>query len=178
MNMTHRRARAVPMAKAQRGVGMIEVLVAVLLLAIGVIGFAGLQVRAVGATSEAFQRSQAMVLARDLTDRMRANPAARGAYKNSSNWALSTAPKNCLSNTCSATELAQYDIVEIKTLSSTIGAGGKVSLEACQGNTGIGCLYIAWGETLARNTSTADATSCTYQGVYQAGSSCIMLETY
>jgi len=36
--------------QSQQGVGLVEVLVALLLLAIGVVGFAGLQVRAISAT--------------------------------------------------------------------------------------------------------------------------------
>ena len=59
--------------KQQKGVGMIEVLVALTLLAIGVLGFTALQIRAVDATVEANNRIQAMNLARDLAERIRAN---------------------------------------------------------------------------------------------------------
>ncbi|HEY4713949.1 MAG TPA: prepilin-type N-terminal cleavage/methylation domain-containing protein, partial [Aquirhabdus sp.] len=46
-----------PNRTSQRGVGMVEVLVAMVLLAIGVLGYAALQVRAVEATGEALNRS-------------------------------------------------------------------------------------------------------------------------
>lgn len=62
--------------RAQRGVGMVEVLVALLLLAIGVLGFTALQLRAVSASMEASNQVLALNLARDLTERMRANPQA------------------------------------------------------------------------------------------------------
>ena len=45
--------------KNQLGVGLVEVLVALVLLAIGVLGFTALQLRAVDATGEALTRSQA-----------------------------------------------------------------------------------------------------------------------
>ena len=52
---------------------MVEVLVALTLLAIGVLGFTALQLRAVDATAEANNRIRAMNLARDLAERIRAN---------------------------------------------------------------------------------------------------------
>ena len=45
----------------QKGVGLVEVLVALLLLAVGVLGYSILQIRAVDASSEALSRSQGML---------------------------------------------------------------------------------------------------------------------
>ena len=57
----------------QHGVGLVEVLVAMLVLAIGVLGFVALQYRAVEATSESSYRVQAINTARDLAERVRVN---------------------------------------------------------------------------------------------------------
>jgi type IV pilus assembly protein PilV len=57
----------------QRGATLIEVLVAVVVLAIGLLGLAGLQATSVQSNFSAYQRSQASLLASDLADRMRAN---------------------------------------------------------------------------------------------------------
>lgn len=57
----------------QRGFSMIEVLVTVLILAIGLLGLAGLQSTALRSNHSAYLRSQATVLAYDIADRMRAN---------------------------------------------------------------------------------------------------------
>ncbi|ENW26250.1 type IV pilus modification protein PilV [Acinetobacter lwoffii NCTC 5866 = CIP 64.10 = NIPH 512] len=57
----------------QQGVGLVEVLVALILLSIGVLGFSMLQIRAMDASLDASKRIQAMNLARDLSERMRAN---------------------------------------------------------------------------------------------------------
>ena len=43
----------------QKGVGLIEVLVAVLLLSVAVLGFSALQMRAISATDESLIRTQA-----------------------------------------------------------------------------------------------------------------------
>lgn len=63
----------------QRGVGLIEVLVAVLVLAIGLLGIAGLQSRALKNGQSAFERSQAVTLTYLMLDAMRANVEAARA---------------------------------------------------------------------------------------------------
>lgn len=68
---------------SQKGVGLIEVLVAVLVLAIGLLGIAGLQSRALKNGQSAFERSQAVTLTYLMLDAMRANvQAARTAQYN------------------------------------------------------------------------------------------------
>ena len=63
-----------------QGFTLIEVMVAVLVLAIGLLGLAGLQATAVRSNDSALMRSQATILAYDMSDRMRANrQAALGA---------------------------------------------------------------------------------------------------
>jgi Tfp pilus assembly protein PilV len=52
--------------KSELGVGLVEVLVALILLAIGVLGYTALQLRAVDASNEALTKSQATVLLRGL----------------------------------------------------------------------------------------------------------------
>ncbi len=68
--------------RRDHGFGMLEVLVAVLVLSVGLLGLAGLQASSVRNTHSAYLRSQASILAYDMLDRMRANAAAieSGAY--------------------------------------------------------------------------------------------------
>lgn len=72
---TRRRAPA-------RGVGLIEVLVAVLVLAIGLLGVAAMQAMALRNSQSSLERSQGVVHAYTILDAMRANPvqARAGAY--------------------------------------------------------------------------------------------------
>jgi type IV pilus assembly protein PilV len=69
-------------AAAVRGVGLIEVLVAVLVLAIGLLGVAAMQATALRNSQSSLERSQGVMYAYTILDSMRANPqAARsGAY--------------------------------------------------------------------------------------------------
>lgn len=57
----------------QRGFGLIEVLVSMLVLGIGILGMVGLQLNAMKFNHTASLRSQATFLAYDISDRMRAN---------------------------------------------------------------------------------------------------------
>lgn len=64
------------------GFTLLEVLIAILVLAIGLLGLAGLQVAGLRADHSAFHRSQAVMLAYDILDLLRANrqDARDGAY--------------------------------------------------------------------------------------------------
>ncbi len=64
----------------QKGMGLIEVLVALIILAIAILGYSILQVRALEASVEATKRIQGTNLARDLAEKIRANQ--QGLSKN------------------------------------------------------------------------------------------------
>jgi len=65
---------------AQSGALLIEVLIAVLICAFGLLGFAGMQARAVSTDFETLQRSEALVLLEDMVSRINANRAHAGDY--------------------------------------------------------------------------------------------------
>jgi type IV pilus assembly protein PilV len=58
---------------AQSGFSMIEVLVTIAILVVGLLGLAAMQTLSTLAELESYQRSQAIVLVRDMADRMTAN---------------------------------------------------------------------------------------------------------
>jgi type IV pilus assembly protein PilV len=66
----------------ESGFTLIEVLVAVVVVTFGLLGFAALLTKAVVSNRQATQRSQATILAYDMAERMRVNRAAAlaGAY--------------------------------------------------------------------------------------------------
>jgi type IV pilus modification protein PilV len=64
----------------QRGAGLVEVAIALLVLAIGALGLGSLQIAAKRMGFEAIQRTEAAALASDLLARLRANPLALPAY--------------------------------------------------------------------------------------------------
>ena len=68
------------MPKRNTGFSLIEVLVTILILLIGLLGLAGLQVRALTSQMESYQRSQALVLLKDMADRIDVNRANAPDY--------------------------------------------------------------------------------------------------
>lgn len=73
MNMTPVRGSRIPGPNNVRGVGLIEVLVAVAILAFGLLGIAALQATALRNSQSSYQRSQAVTQTYSIMDRMRAN---------------------------------------------------------------------------------------------------------
>jgi len=68
---------------SQRGVSLIEVLVAFLLLSIGLLGMSALQINSLKNINSSMQRSQANILAHFMMDAMRANVIlAQSGYYN------------------------------------------------------------------------------------------------
>lgn len=67
---------------AQRGFTLVEILVTVVLVSVGLLGVAALQLTTLRGNQDAYVRSQASVLAGDILDRMRVNPFdfRSGAY--------------------------------------------------------------------------------------------------
>lgn len=64
----------------ETGIALIEVLVAVLVLAVGLLGMAAMQVQSSQMTNGAEQRTQAVLLTADMMDRIRANRANAANY--------------------------------------------------------------------------------------------------
>jgi type IV pilus assembly protein PilV len=60
--------------RPQDGFTLIEILIAVLVLAVGMLGLAGMQLAGMKSNYSAYLRSQATFAASDLIDRMRVNP--------------------------------------------------------------------------------------------------------
>lgn len=64
----------------QSGFSMLEILVSILLMVVGLLGFLGLQARAQTAEVEAYQRGQALILMQDMVDRLNTNRKAAPCY--------------------------------------------------------------------------------------------------
>lgn len=63
-------------SRLQAGLTMIEILVTIVVVSVGLLGLAGLQITGLKGTSNSAMRTQATVLANDIAERMRANIAA------------------------------------------------------------------------------------------------------
>jgi len=101
--------------RLQRGISLIEVAIAVLVISVGVIGLASLQLSAKRAGFEAVQRTTAAALANDIIERMRNNPTNLLDYdeKELGGGSIATAPTpDCRTASCSGAQLASRDLWE------------------------------------------------------------------
>ena len=64
----------------QRGFSLVEVLIALIIMSVGMLGIAGLYVQSMQAGRTSMFRHNAVTLAGDVADRIRANPRAAAAY--------------------------------------------------------------------------------------------------
>lgn len=71
----HRRPKEGEIAKTSQGFSLVEVLVALLLLSVGLLGLAGLQARGLKDNQMSLQHSQAVLYATDVIDEMRVHRA-------------------------------------------------------------------------------------------------------
>lgn len=181
--------------RKQAGVGLIEVLVALLLLAIGVLGYVALQLRAFDASAEAMKKSQAIVIMRGLAENMRVNKAQTGNYsafvRSYTDFSVSSQPTSCFNSACTPNEFAQFDAYQAARNADQLGI--QLTMDNCPGVTSTmtlrrQCLYAFWGRTLPiinttgtgpSATTSADVSTCMgSNGIYVAGASCLMMEVY
>lgn len=96
----------------QSGLSLIEVLIAVLVLAFGLLGLAGLQSSALATNYAAYQYTQATTLAQNMAERMRANETAviNNTYLFAAGGAPTYSGPDCSSSSCTSQQLAGWDI--------------------------------------------------------------------
>ena len=108
----------------QKGFTLIEVLIAFIILAVGLLGIVSLQAMSKKFTHQAAQRTLAVSFADSIVERIRANPSALITYTNSGNAGAATvvggttiavepAP-NCMSSICSTVQMAAHDLWELE----------------------------------------------------------------
>ncbi|WP_298141805.1 type IV pilus modification protein PilV [uncultured Acinetobacter sp.] len=170
---------------AQRGVGLIEVLVAMLILSVAILGFVALQVRATVATEEALKRSDALILLNGLAEKIRVNSS--GNYRVSIPTAL---PSCATTQDCNVDQQAQLDLYQQQQVANSktiqIGVDFCPNTSAQQQRL---CLIAAWNETqpviAARsvehrclNDNGSDNAVALDAGRYANDPDCLVLEAY
>jgi len=159
--------------KHNKGFSMIEILVALVILAIGLLGMATLMMNSLQTSQSAAMRSTATLATYDLAERMRSNADedllkttiySTGGVKDAAGLAAG-APEDC--NNKSAEELALCDRKNwAKALSDTLpGARAIVKSEGTVTIDGIiqnrlWCIAIFWEDTGGKDVIDKNATAC------------------
>ena len=153
--------------KRQRGITLIESMVALVIAALGILGILGVQMRTLSDTSTTVRRAQAIRLIDDLGERMRTNPNALvnlGSYV--SNFATNPAVGSCASG-CDHAALAAYDLAVWKQAVRNSLPLGQAEIFIPPAEAGVAAaqrrqlgVMIAWRENEGdgRKTDDIDAT--------------------
>lgn len=150
--------------RQQSGFTLIEVLIAVVVLAGGLLGLAAIQATALGNNKSAYNRSQATQLAYDIADRMRANPTAASKYLTSfmqpSAADCATGDNPCTAckssaNACTADQMAEQDLYDwYRNLTDDLtGGNGTIAKDA---GANVYTVSVSWDDD--KDPATADLT--------------------
>jgi type IV pilus assembly protein PilV len=135
------------------GFTLLEVLVALVVLSVGLLGLSGLQATSLRNNHSAFLRSQATLLKTDIIDRMRANrdSAAAGSYDIL--YDQTPTPVSCVGS-CSASQVAQLDLLEWRAYVERLPGGeSEVSVDA----DGVAEVKVCWSDTRDSSAACSDA---------------------
>lgn len=130
-------------ARQQKGISLIEILVTTVVMALGLLGYAALLSASIKSNNTAYYRSQATILAYDIIDRMRLNKTL--AKNGSFSIALGSTPSG---GTIAATELTDWKTAIAQALPS---GDGSVSVDL----NGNAIIVIQW-----LDDGDADVTTC------------------
>ncbi|MFJ2537986.1 MULTISPECIES: type IV pilus modification protein PilV [unclassified Pseudomonas] len=124
---------------AQEGMTLIEVLVALLILTVGLLGAAAVQLNALKYTDSSRMTSQASFIAYDMMDRIRANSGADYTVTPPTSGNLSVARDQDL-----------YDFT-----TNIVGFGGPTATGSITLNQRVYTITITWSDARAANTASA-----------------------
>lgn len=165
---------SIPLTR-QRGITLIESLVAIVVAALGILGILGVQMRTLTDTQTTVRRAQAIRLIEDLGERMKVNPNALGnlsAYV--SGFADEPAPGDCSAG-CAHAAQAAYDLALWKQAVKNTLPVGQASIFLAPGETvasnrrQLGVM-VAWreNERVAKVSDDDDKDTTSYRGAINA----------
>jgi type IV pilus assembly protein PilV len=137
-----------PLRKRQQGTGLLEVMVAVVILTIGLLGMAGLQARALKGSQSSLQRSQAVMLSYFVLDAIRADRS------NAKNYTMN---KTCTPPSDAGTLISHIQNKWITNLRTNLGSGnntcGTINCVATGADT-LCTVSIQWDDSRAGGSTT------------------------
>ncbi|MFP3874774.1 MAG: type IV pilus modification protein PilV [Thiohalophilus sp.] len=128
------------------GFTLLEVMVALVIFSIGLLGLAGLQSQSLRYNHSAYLKTQASYMAYDILDRMRANREAAIAGRYNADDTTEGNDEGCDTSTatCSTDYMALHDIYEWKQLVSDTLPEGTASVAQDPVNEDLFTITIAW----------------------------------
>ena len=155
-------ARAMAMSRksyfsTQTGLGLVEVMVALFVLAVGLLGMAALQIKAQQAEMESYQRIQALILLEDISNRVSANKVFRAEYDLDSYLGVGATVSLSGKNASVAGDLAAWDsllkgaaeVLDGNQIGAMVGARGCIEVSDDANEIIVSVAWQGFVETLA-----------------------------
>ncbi len=117
--------------KKHRGFSLIEVLVSAVIMSVGVLGVAGMQVSSLQQNRTALLRSEAQLLGNDMIDRMVVNTGDLVDYAGVEYTDEPSLINNCYTTICSETQMRNFDVAQWQCSINSVDADGDV-FPACE----------------------------------------------
>ena len=111
--------------KIQQGVTLIEAMIALLVISVGLLGIASLQITAMSQNASSLNHSQAVWYAYNMSDRIRANTTAQFNNYNGIDTSIGYA-QDCMTLNCSDAQMVVADAADWETMVETLPAGQGV----------------------------------------------------
>ncbi|WP_310625271.1 type IV pilus modification protein PilV [Limnohabitans sp.] len=150
------------------GFALVEALVAMLVLAFGVLGLLWMHQHALVLQRQQLMRSVAAGIADDLAERMQLNAPQRAMYARTwgtSASATASASHNCAATACNRSELAQWDVQQLQTALQTQLPEGDAAVFNLADTPAWWGIVIAWRDATEtyRTDTTAGTPPCPAQ---------------
>jgi type IV pilus assembly protein PilV len=164
-DMSMKRIQAASQRGSQSGFSMIEVLISLVLIAVAMLGQAGLQANALRFGKSGALRMQAVFLSNELAERMESNKAGAIA----GNYAIATASStvltsatDCMVSACSSSVLAAYDLAEwTARATATLPSASWQVTQTVTGNPSTYTIVVNWEDRRADASKTTYSTTGT-----------------
>lgn len=147
--------RLKPRARRQRGITLIESLIAMVVMALGILGIVGVQMRALTDTQAGVRRAQAIRLIEDLGERLQSNPDALNHL--SAYTASADSAPDCTAAACSPGQLAAFDAWQWRKHVAAALPGGSATVFLPKGGARQLGVMVGWNEN-RYNARGAEAT--------------------
>ncbi len=147
-------------SRYSKGFSLLEVLIAVVILSVGLLALASLQTRGLASGHNAYLRSQAVLLAQDLAERIRANSDyAIQAGNNNYLINLGNNPPNqdCSNAACTPGQIASFDLNQWITSINTVLPQGAGQVTRVNANPVQYQIIVQWNASQQPNNQAAGA---------------------
>ena len=107
--------------QSQQGLTLVEAMIALLVISIGLLGIASLQLTAMNQNASSLNHSQAVWIAYNMSDRIRANISEFDNYNGidtTNNYA-----QDCMATTCSNAQMREADAADWSTMIDNLPGG-------------------------------------------------------